>query len=233
MVANKPHTLKTARGDRRTACNTPHARLFDLPSASRGHAALWWAGLKRTSMELVRPTGSLTGAQRSSGVWDKNPEEPKRVTERRVSISARDGAQLETVLNAIANEATHNEVDPALIFAMERTYLSAMNQTFYLMLLATGLMSINDHDVVPRSFGAVVYVFAIMHAAISYVTHLRRLNALENGGTCTPRESKVWLGMLFVLAISISVLDLAYIFIYPVLARAKAVELVTPNGDSS
>ena len=107
-------------------------------------------------MEMVSKGGPPTGAQRSSGVWHTGPkEEPvqRKVTERRVSISARDGSQLETVLNAIANEATNNEVDPALIFAMERTYLSSMNQTFYLMLLATGLMSINDHDGMPMVFG--------------------------------------------------------------------------------
>ena len=37
-------------------------------------------------------------------------------------------------------------VDPALIFSMERTFLSAFNQSFYLMMLATGLMAINDYD---------------------------------------------------------------------------------------
>ena len=174
-----------------------------------------------------------TAASRSSGyaVNDNNmPAQGERViVERRCSFAARDGASLQSVLDP-SNATVVQEVDPALIFAMERTYLSAMNQTFYLMLLGTGLLSINDYDQAPAILGATVYVAAILYAIVSYVTHCKRLDKIQRGDTCSPTESKVWLGALFLLALAVAVVDLVYLFVYPVLERAKAVEIVAAGA---
>ena len=171
-----------------------------------------------------RGTAERTTCHLSAGQQETKPA-VKQLAERRYTVSARDGVQIQTMLKAIENEETLNEVDPALIFAMERTFLSALNQAFYLMLLATGLCAINDTDKVPPGLGATVYAAAIVYAMISYATHCKRLNRLENRGTCTPFESKVWLGALCTLAVFVAVVDLLYIFVYPVLYRAKAVDV--------
>ena len=118
-------------------------------------------------------------------------------------------------------------VDPALICAMERTFLSALNHAFYMMLLATGLMSINDYDEMPFCLGAAVFVCAVIYAVLSYFVHWRRLHNLAMQRTITTTESLTWLGALCVLVVIVSVLDLVFIFRYPVLDRAKAVELIT------
>lgn len=123
-------------------------------------------------------------------------------------------------------ESARLDLDPAVIFGMERTYLGAMNQAFYLMLLATGLMSMNDRDDTPQHLGRLVYMAAIVHACIAYLNHCRRIKKLEKGFTISATGSLVWLGMLCLLTVGVSVLDLAYIHIYPVLDRAKTVEVV-------
>ena len=125
-----------------------------------------------------------------------------------------------------------DEVDPALIFGLERTYLSALNQSFYLMMLATGLMAINDHAVVPARLGAIIYVCAIVNAAASYATHWWRLRALQCGEIITTGNSLRWLGVLTALALTVSVMDLTFIFVYPVLGRSKPVELIGADGSS-
>lgn len=150
----------------------------------------------------------------------------KVVVERRCSLAARDGAQVESILEALNDEIVVNEIDPALMFALERTYFSSLNHSFYLMLLATGLMSINDHDDVPVYLGAAFFVCAIIHGIICYATHWQRLKLLESGQTISTRNSLSWLGALCILSSLVAIADLAYIFVYPVLDRAKAVELV-------
>ena len=149
------------------------------------------------------------------------------VVQRRCSLAARDGAQLESTMKVEEDEVVIDELDPALLFALERTHLSALNHSFYLMLIATGLMSINETDTVPLYLGAIVYALAIVHAATCYAMHWSRLRALKTPGKIlTERGSLWWLGMLWLLAVTVAVIDMTYVFVHPVLKRAKAVEFV-------
>lgn len=158
---------------------------------------------------------------------------------------------------------------------MERTFLSTLNQSFYLMFIGAGMMAINDFDVVARNFRASVVVRAallraamtapqsasmpsayesfchavpaarwdsgsrspppsrslpsqvsgILYAGLSYSQHVTRLALLKEGGLITTRRSNCWLGVLMLLTFFASISELAYMFVYPLLDRAKTVEL--------
>lgn len=125
-----------------------------------------------------------------------------------------------------------DKVDPALLFPLERTYLSSLNHSFYLMLLATGFVMINRSAEVPARFGVVIYGCAILNAAAGYATHWWRIKALQRGLVITTGNSLKWLGALTALVLTVAVLDFAFIFVYPVLDRAKPVELVGADVSS-
>jgi hypothetical protein len=130
--------------------------------------------------------------------------------------------------DGVGSAGTHHAVDPALLFGMERTYFSATNQSFYMMMIATGLMAIDNTDLVAVGCGLFLYVSAIIHFASNYFMHYRRVKTLEAGQPVSANGSLLWTGGLAVLGMSAAVIELVYIFVYPVLDRAKAVELAAP-----
>ena len=130
--------------------------------------------------------------------------------------------------DGVGSAGTHHDVDPALLFGMERTYFSATNHSFYMMMLATGLMAIDNTDTVAMAFGLCIYVCAIVHFASNYFMHFRRVKTLEAGHSVSPTGSLLWTGGLAFLGMFVAVIELIYIFVYPVLDRAKAVELAAP-----
>lgn len=118
-------------------------------------------------------------------------------------------------------------VDPALIFSMERTFLSALNQAFYLMLIGAGMMAINDYDDGAVAVGSVIFILAIICVAVTYYMHTSRLNLLKHRKPITTRWSKAWLAVLTWLAIVAAIIEIIYMYVYPLLDRAKSVEVVT------
>jgi hypothetical protein len=130
--------------------------------------------------------------------------------------------------DGVGSAGTHHDVDPALLFGMERTYFSATNQSFYMMMIATGLMAIDNTDLVAMGLGFFLYACAIIHFASNYLMHFRRVRTLEAGHPISLTGSLLWTGGLAALGMSVAVIELVYIFVYPVLDRAKAVELTAP-----
>ena len=122
--------------------------------------------------------------------------------------------------------------DPALIFSMERTFLSSMNQSFYLMLIGSQLMAINDYDSTPIAIGTVIILSGIANIFISYAYHVARLRQLVAKKIIGTYGSNAWLGYLSSTAIIASIIELIYIFVYPQLDRAKSVELAGMDGGS-
>lgn len=118
------------------------------------------------------------------------------------------------------------EVDPTLLFGLERTFLSALSQTFLFMILAMGLSAVSQHDPHPGLVGIVIYVGASLHAISSYAMHWWRLRALERNKPITVANSLVWLGVLTLLGLSVSISEIVFLFVHPVLQRSKPVEVV-------
>jgi len=116
-------------------------------------------------------------------------------------------------------------VDPALMFSMERTFLSSMNQTFILMLIGAQLMAINDFDHAPITIGTVIIVFGIANIVVSYSNHIARFRVLRKREVVGTKGSNAWLGFLTGIAVIASIIELAYLHVYPQLDRAKSVEL--------
>ena len=116
-------------------------------------------------------------------------------------------------------------VDPALIFSMERTFLSSMNQSFYLMLIGAQLMAINDFDHTPITIGTVIILFGIANIVVSYCYHIARFRVLRKREVVGTNGSNAWLGFLTGTAVIASIIELAYLYVYPQLDRAKSVEL--------
>lgn len=131
-----------------------------------------------------------------------------------------------------ALQQPNGTADPALIFSMERTFLSSMNQSFYLMLIGSQLMAINDYDSTPIAIGTVIILSGIANIFISYAYHVARLRQLVAKKIIGTYGSNAWLGYLSSTAIIASIIELVYIFVYPQLDRAKSVELAGMDGGS-
>eukprot|EP00326_Haptolina_ericina_P027594 CAMPEP_0181193754 /NCGR_PEP_ID=MMETSP1096-20121128/13983_1 /TAXON_ID=156174 ORGANISM="Chrysochromulina ericina, Strain CCMP281" /NCGR_SAMPLE_ID=MMETSP1096 /ASSEMBLY_ACC=CAM_ASM_000453 /LENGTH=279 /DNA_ID=CAMNT_0023283233 /DNA_START=105 /DNA_END=944 /DNA_ORIENTATION=- len=161
----------------------------------------------------------------SDDINEECVEGPGRVTSKAVYAQKRPIARSNTagVFSSLTPAGT---VDPALIFSMERTFLSAFNQAFYLMFLGSGLMAINDFDDGAVAVGAVIICSGILFCLYTYYMHVSRLKLLTNRVRVSNRSSNTWLGILTGLMVCTAIIELVYMFIYPLLDRAKSVELV-------
>jgi uncharacterized membrane protein YidH (DUF202 family) len=131
-----------------------------------------------------------------------------------------------------------SKVDPSLMFAMERTFLSSLNHAFGLMVIATkGFMSIEDAinlgDDKPANLGAFIFCIAIVYVVISYFFHFRRLIALSRGETITMVGSLMWLGLLVLLVLLTCIAQITYIYVYPLDERSKKVEILSNDPPPS
>ena len=109
--------------------------------------------------------------------------------------------QLAQISPAALKGVITSSVDPSLMFSMERTFLSALNTAFYIMMLGAGLTTINDHDEVPNNMGKIIIVLGIVFAVISYISHTRRLVALARGERITMSGSLCFLGLLLLITL--------------------------------
>jgi hypothetical protein len=117
-----------------------------------------------------------------------------------------------------------NDLDPSLIFSMERTVLSAYNQAFQIMMVGGGLMAVGaKNDDTPIGLGIVIFVSGIIYGAISYGLHIQRLNALRRGEKITMFSSAAWIGALMLFATIGMSIELYYAIVYPYLERAQEV----------
>ena len=143
------------------------------------------------------------------------------VIERRLTTAARDGPRIDTVIST----ALTPELDPALVFGLERTFFAAMNQVWQMTILATTFFAIRrfNFDIVPYSLGTSLFIFAMLYAGASYWLFYRRLHQLSTLQRIQPHESLIWLGILILAVFIFLAMALYYDYRYPVLDRAATV----------
>ena len=130
-----------------------------------------------------------------------------------------------------ADDDEPNDLDPSLIFSMERTVLSAYNQAFQIMMVGGGLMAVGaKNDDTPVGLGIVIFVSGIIYGAISYGLHIQRLNALRRGEKITMFSSAAWIGALMLFATIGMSIELYYAIVYPYLERAQEVSFKLPSN---
>jgi hypothetical protein len=128
-------------------------------------------------------------------------------------------------------------LDPSMVFSMERTVLSAYNQSFQLMVVGGGIMAVQNanearNDSRPVAIGFIFFIAGVMYGAMSLFYHIRRMHVLKHGDNYNYNwqlSSIIWmsfLGLFLVVGLSIEVY---FAFLFPYIERTTAVEIASPS----
>jgi len=132
-------------------------------------------------------------------------------------------------------------LDPSMVFSMERTVLSAYNQSFQLMMVGGGIMAVQNahearNDARPVQIGFIFFFSGAMYGAMSLYFHLRRMHVLKHGDNGLYNwhgSSIIWmtfLGLFLIVGLSI---EIYFAILFPYIDRAKSVEIATPSPSPS
>lgn len=118
-----------------------------------------------------------------------------------------------------------DQVDPALLFSLERTLFSALNVSLLLSLTGVGLMSVGPFNA-PHRYGVMMLVAGALFAGTSFMMHAWRLHRLSRFKLLWRYDTYLWAGTLCVLMVMALALELHYGVQYPYLKRSATVEVV-------
>ena len=116
-------------------------------------------------------------------------------------------------------------VDPSLIFSMERTYFSALNQAILLTIAGFGLMSVESGLAMAEGFGILFCAFGVLWGFAAWFMHFWRIKRMEAGLGLVHNDSIIFTGLLNVMVLLSGVLSIYYGVAYPFLDRSQAVDV--------
>jgi len=127
-------------------------------------------------------------------------------------------------------DSPSKDVDPSLLFGMERTLYSAINVGMLVIVFGFGLMMVSNHDV--QGFfvqGCIIVAAGIAFIGGSWVTHWCRMRTLSKGQKVTVRNSAVWTAFLVFLLLVVIGMELYHSHKYPYLRRSMPVDVNNPT----
>lgn len=118
-----------------------------------------------------------------------------------------------------------------VIFAMERTLFSALNQAMLLCVSAMGFLSIGSDT--PDRVGTFLMIAGLAYVILSYAMHVWRLHRLQSGQGLMPHDALVYTGVLAAILILSFAFEIAFAMEFPYMKRSKAVEIASMASSSS
>jgi uncharacterized membrane protein YidH (DUF202 family) len=122
-----------------------------------------------------------------------------------------------------------SDADPSLIFAMERTYFSALNQGVALAGFGVGLMSIGPTQVIgkqPESLGVFLLIGGLLFALSAFVMHAWRMSRLNAGLGLAKHDSLIWCGTVATLLVFAIGCEVYYGLDHPYVTRSGSAEIM-------
>jgi hypothetical protein len=131
----------------------------------------------------------------------------------------------------IQAQANTPDIDPSLLFGMERTLYSAVNVGALVIMFGFGLMMVS-----PAHFqqyyiqGCIIAVAGLTFIGCSWLNHFMRMRILSQGGQVTICNSAAWTGCLMFLMCVCVCLELYYGYTHPYMERSMPVDVNNPNS---
>ena len=144
----------------------------------------------------------------------------KPVLVRRTTALYTDGAGLGGKL-----KQEFTQVDPSLVFSMERTYFSATNQAILILFAGFGLMSVETGLKEPHTFGIVLAIAGCMYGTFAWIMHVWRMKRMEQGLGIANDDSVYYTGLLNALVLIGGIAQIYYGMKHPFLERSQTVDI--------
>lgn len=117
------------------------------------------------------------------------------------------------------------QVDPSLVFSMERTYFSATNQAILILFAGFGLMSVQTGLQEPHTFGIFLAIAGCTYGTLAWVMHVWRMKRMERGLGIANDDSVYYTGLLNVLVLVGGIAQIYYGMKHPFLERSQTVDI--------